>query len=162
MNEVYLLLGSNEGNRGLMLDTAAGAIEKTIGKIVKKSSIYETAAWGKEDQPSFLNQVVFVQTLLDTSGLLRATQSIETALMRQREVKWGQRTLDIDILFFNDAVIHTEQLRVPHPFLQERRFTLVPLKEIAPGLLHPVLHKTIEQLLAACPDPLEVRPASVA
>ena len=157
MITTYFLLGSNEGNRRQWLQQAIDAIEPSCGPIVKKSALYQTAAWGKEDQPDFLNMVIEVKTILSPEQLLKAVQEIELQLGRQRKVKWGQRTLDIDILFYGDAVIHTDRLVVPHPFLQERRFTLLPLQEIAPELMHPVLQKDVTTLLRECPDLLEVK-----
>lgn len=157
MTITYFLLGSNEGNRRQWLQQAIDAIERSCGHIVKRSALYETAAWGKEDQPDFLNMVIEVETVLSPEQLLQAVQEIELQLGRQRKVKWGQRTLDIDILFYGEAVIHTDRLVVPHPFLQERRFTLLPLQEIAPELMHPVLQKNVTTLLHECPDLLEVK-----
>lgn len=157
MNIVYLSLGSNEGDRERWLALAIAAIEKHCGNIAKRSSIYETAAWGVEDQPCFLNIVLLLYTDLETSGVLSATQAIEMELGRQRTVKWGQRTLDIDILLFNDDIVQDEQLTIPHPYLHLRRFTLEPLSEIAPELIHPVFKTPIATLLLNCADPLETK-----
>jgi 2-amino-4-hydroxy-6-hydroxymethyldihydropteridine diphosphokinase len=156
MNNAYLSLGSNEGNRKQWLNRALTLLAERCGTIQQQSPIYETAAWGITDQAAFLNMVVHVHTSLTPNELLKQILSIEIELGRQREVKWGPRTLDIDILLFNDAVIDTPELRVPHPFLQERRFTLVPLAAIAANIIHPVFHKTIRELLVDCPDALEV------
>jgi len=158
MNTVYLLLGTNLGDREINLTMARGHLGEKVGTILQSSGIYETAAWGKEDQPDFLNQVVMLETHLDPLSLMDTLLWIEGALGRTRKVKWGERIIDLDILFYDDVVVNTEKLTIPHPGIPERRFTLLPLQEIAPQLLHPVLHKTIEQLLASCPDQLEVWP----
>ena len=156
MNKAHLLLGSNEGDRRLWLLKAMELIG-LFATVCKRSSIYETAAWGKEDQPDFLNMVIEIDTALSSEELLHAIQRTERDLGRQREVKWGQRTLDIDILFFNKEIINTETLRIPHPFLQERRFTLEPLNEIAGDFIHPEFGTTVKELLKICKDPLVVR-----
>lgn len=157
MNTAYLLLGSNEGDRKKWLDKAIEQIIEHCGSVVLQSNIYETAAWGIEDQPIFLNQALSVQTDLSAISLLNTINNIESSLGRQRTEKWGQRTLDIDILFYNDEVIKTSKLTVPHPELQNRMFALVPLQEIAPNFLHPIYNKTINTLLQECPDKLDVR-----
>ena len=157
MNDVYLLTGGNIGDRLRYLSEAAKAIEQNFGTIIKKSLVYETAAWGKEDQPAFLNQVLQLQTNLPAGKLLSAILSIEKTLGRKREMKYGARQIDIDILFFNDDVIDTNGLTIPHPQMQNRRFVLVPLAEINPQKIHPVFHKSIIQLLAECSDTLAVK-----
>lgn len=157
MVQVYLLLGSNEGNRTEWLNKAMAELEQTVGKIIAKSALYETAAWGKEDQPDFLNMALCIETALTPEQLLQANQTIEQHMGRQRTIHWGQRTLDIDILFYGNEVVHLPTLEIPHPHIQDRRFALVPLNEIASSFSHPVLNKTISQLLQTCPDPLEVR-----
>jgi 2-amino-4-hydroxy-6-hydroxymethyldihydropteridine diphosphokinase len=127
------------------------------GRIEKESAIYETAAWGLENQPAFLNQVLQLETALKPTALLAEINRIEKNMGRVREVKWAARVIDIDILYFDDLVIHTPRLHLPHPHLQDRRFTLLPLVEIAPDWVHPVFQKTNRHLLAECPDPLAVR-----
>lgn len=156
LNEVYLLLGSNEGDRQSWLQQAITQIS-ALGNIVQQSHIYETAAWGIEEQPAFLNLALLLQTLRSPVELLSAIHNIEQNLGRQRTLKWGQRTLDIDILFFNDEIIDTPELKVPHPFIQERRFALAPLNEIAPTLMHPIFKKTITELLEETSDTLEIK-----
>jgi len=157
MNITYLLLGSNEGDRISWLRKGKEQIELYCGASNIVSSIYQTAAWGLEEQPDFLNQVICIQTFLKPGELLLCIQQIENNLGRQRTVKWGQRTLDIDILLYDNAVINSPDLNIPHPFLEKRRFTLAPLCEIAPNLVHPQLNKTMRQLLEDCPDTLPVR-----
>lgn len=153
----FISLGSNEGDRVNWMSRAQELIGISCGDIIKKSSIYETAAWGIKTQPDFLNMVVLVRTSLTASELLAALLAIETQLGRQRIVKWGPRIIDLDILYFGHQITKLPNLVIPHPFLQERRFTLVPLVELAPDYIHPVLHKTNASLLAACEDTLTVR-----
>lgn len=157
MTTIYLLLGSNEGDRIHLLQTAVRELQQHCGAVIKKSSLYETAAWGLEEQPDFLNQVVKLKTPHSPQALLTAIQEIEKNLGRQRKVKWGQRTLDIDILFYGKKIIQTPTLTIPHPYMQDRRFTLLPLAEIAPHFVHPLLRKTIATLLKECKDRLEVK-----
>ncbi|MCB9046673.1 MAG: 2-amino-4-hydroxy-6-hydroxymethyldihydropteridine diphosphokinase [Chitinophagales bacterium] len=157
MNKAYLLLGSNEGDRTDWLNKATQQLQDSCGNITQRSALYETAAWGIEDQPSFLNMALSIDTELQPLELLKQINSIEANLGRQRTLKWGQRTLDIDILFYNDAIINEPDLIIPHPQLEKRRFALVPLNEIAATLAHPVSHKTIAQLLGECEDTLEAK-----
>ena len=157
MNKVYLLLGGNTGNRMAFMETARKQVEARCGRIVKTSSVYETAAWGKTDQPAFLNQVIAVHTRLSVQELLTTVLGIEKEMGRVREEKYAPRIIDIDILFFNNEVIHEPGLQVPHPEIQNRRFVLEPMTEIAPRKQHPVLGKTMSQLLNRCTDPLEVK-----
>ncbi|MCD6062846.1 MAG: folK [Flavipsychrobacter sp.] len=151
------MLGSNEGERYDWLRQCLRQIKKNIGTITAQSQVYETAAWGLEDQPDFLNMAVCVETIFEPDIVLSAVQNIEAELGRQRTVKWGQRTLDVDILLIDERIIDQSDLRVPHPFLPERRFALIPLAEIAGYVVHPIFNKTIGELLEQCPDDLEVR-----
>ena len=156
MNTAFLLIGGNMGNRSRYLEEAYQAIEKQCGRIVSVSSVYETEAWGMEDQNAFLNQALKLQTKLSAADLLTGLLKIEESLGRKRDRKYGPRTIDIDILLFNDDIIELENLRVPHPELHNRRFALECLNEIGSDEIHPLFKKTIHQLLAECPDPLSV------
>jgi 2-amino-4-hydroxy-6-hydroxymethyldihydropteridine diphosphokinase len=152
MNTVYLSLGSNLGNRMKYLDDALVLIEEKIGKIVKRSSVYETEPWGIRDQSMFLNMAVCVTTNLTAVLLLETILEIEQKLGRIRIAKWYERIIDIDILFYNNMIINEDDLIIPHPYLQERKFVLEPLVEIAPDFIHPVLKITVKELLLKCTD----------
>ncbi len=154
---VFLSLGSNSGNRADLLKAARAEIARQAGVILKESGIYETEPWGNTDQPLFLNQVLQISTALDETELLDKILSIEKKLGRERgRVRWLERTMDIDILFYASRISHLPGLMLPHPELQKRRFILVPLAEIAGTFKHPVLNKSISELLMECDDPLTV------
>lgn len=138
------------------LSMARSLIDNTAGTGGQSSQIYESAAWGKEDQPDFLNQVIKIKTPLNPYALLEKLIWIETSLGRLREVKWGERIIDIDILFYEDEIINDKALVIPHPGIPNRRFTLMPLDELSPNYVHPQLGKTMKQLLDECEDNLKV------
>jgi 2-amino-4-hydroxy-6-hydroxymethyldihydropteridine diphosphokinase len=156
MTTAFLLLGSNEGMRMQFLQDARQKIDDSAGQVISTSSIYETAPWGNTDQGPFLNQVIEISTSLEPLLLLGKLQDIETNMGRIRKEKWGPRRLDIDILFYGSRLLKTPLLTIPHPGIPERRFTLVPLVEIAEGFVHPVLKKSMKELLAECKDTLGV------
>jgi 2-amino-4-hydroxy-6-hydroxymethyldihydropteridine diphosphokinase len=153
MNKAYLLIGGNLGDRVAMLENAVSLIGTESGKILKQSFLYETASWGPVKQPDFLNQCISIETDLTAAELMQSLLSIEKKLGRVRREKWGPREIDIDMLLFNDLVIRTPLLSVPHPELANRRFALVPLNEIASDYVHPVRKKTISRMLRECKDP---------
>lgn len=151
-NQVYLLTGSNIGDSPAYLKQAFETISAKVGPIIQASSLYKTAPWGNTEQQDFYNQVLGVETNLTAEEVLHAVLIIEQEMGRERHVKWAPRTIDIDVLFYNNAVINEPELNVPHPLLHKRRFTLEPLNEIAPQLVHPVFDKSINTLLAECED----------
>ena len=132
-------------------------IEKKIGTVCRQSRLYSTAAWGDINQPDFLNQVIVVETTLTADSTLQTILSIEEEMGRVRSYKNAPRIIDIDILFFNKEIIRGKNLVIPHPEIPNRRFVLVPLNELSPGFVHPVLQQTIHQLLKDCSDKLSVQ-----
>ena len=157
MSQVHILLGGNIGEREKVFEKAISEISNQLGPIIKSSSYYETAAWGIEDQPAFLNQAIIIDSIHEPHFILNTLLDIEKLLGRIRFQKWGERVIDLDILFIDNQRIDTPELKVPHPFIQDRRFTLIPLVEISPNFLHPKTQKTLSELLAECPDKLEVK-----
>jgi 2-amino-4-hydroxy-6-hydroxymethyldihydropteridine diphosphokinase len=156
VNITYLLLGSNLGDKQVNLEKATTYLANHAGLITRKSSIYETMPWGVSGQPSYWNQVVRQETALSPEELLQVIHSIEQQMGRERRIHYESRIIDIDILYYNDIVLETANLTIPHPQMTRRRFTLVPLAEIAPYLKHPVLHYSSQELLQLCKDNLEV------
>ena len=152
MNIVFLQLGSNLGDRELLLKDAILAIENRVGDIVNFSKVYESAPWRVEGQDNFLNQILKIKTTLLACEVLSIVLNIEEQLGRIRIEKWGERLIDIDIIFYNDSIIETPELCVPHKHLHERMFVLKPLHEIAPEMVHPKYNKTIDELLKICKD----------
>jgi 2-amino-4-hydroxy-6-hydroxymethyldihydropteridine diphosphokinase len=157
-NKAYLLMGGNVGERITNLNTAAAAISESCGKILTKSKVYETAAWGNENQPNFLNQLLVIETRLLPIDLLNQILNIESELGRKRDVPNDPRTIDIDILYYNDLVLKSAALTIPHPRIGKRMFSLVPLMEIAPDLVDPDLNLSIREMYERCDDLLAVNP----
>ncbi len=153
---IYLLLGSNMGDAFAHLNKSIEALKKLPIEVIKISSVYKTAAWGKIDQNPFLNQCLEIETELNPQDLLNKILQTELELGRTRLEKWAERIIDIDILYFGSEIIHSQNLQVPHPYLHQRRFTLVPLCEMNSEFVHPVLHFTNAELLKNCEDLLDV------
>ena len=156
MKNVFLSLGGNIGNRFKNLAQARDLIAKEVGKIKATSEIYETKAWGVENQPDFLNQVVQITTTLSPYKVLDKVLAIEHKMGRVREQKWFARNIDIDVLFYDQVIIESKNLILPHPHISNRNFVLGPLKDIAPDFIHPVLQKSIRQLFLDCTDELSI------
>ena len=157
MEDIYLLLGSNLGDRETYLSKARKWIGRKIGRIENISCLYETASWGKTNQPEYINQVIHLKSILKPQKVLEAILSIEKKLGRERTEKWNSRTIDIDILFYGDQVINEPDLVIPHPHLHLRRFALAPLNELIPEFNHPLLNKNINDLFCSLNDTLAVR-----
>ena len=157
MRYVYLLCGSNMGNRQDHLGKAISLIHERIGDVEKVSALYESDAWGEEAQDDFLNQALVVKSSLQAEALLVELKKIEAIIGRVDSFRWGPRIIDIDILLVDTLVYFTDHLRIPHASLEERRFALMPLAEVAPDLIHPVSGYTISELLERCEDNGSVR-----
>jgi len=157
MNKVYLLLGTSMGVKVHNLYTALGRVSEMAGRVLRKSAIYKTQPWGFVSNEYFLNQAVLIETWLSPANLLEVIKSIEKNMGRiKTKAIYESRVIDIDILFYNSLVIEQNNLVIPHPRMHERRFALVPLADITAGFLHPLLSKTIHQLLLSCADTSEV------
>jgi 2-amino-4-hydroxy-6-hydroxymethyldihydropteridine diphosphokinase len=153
MKNVFLGIGTNLGKREGNLEEAVKRVEENIGPVLKVSSIYETEPWGFKAEDQFLNMVIMVKTDLSPSDLLEQILNIESFLGRIRGTeRYSSRVIDIDILLFDNVIVDDQNLKIPHPLLHERRFVLVPLCEIAPRLIHPVLKKSVTKLLELCED----------
>ena len=152
MNQVYLQLGSNMGERYQYLSSAISLIEEKIGVVESASKIYESTPWRIDGQENYLNQVLLVKSNLSSLGVLHEALQIENELGRVRLEKWGERIIDVDIIFYNDEMIEKAELCVPHKHMHERLFVLLPLVEIAPDFIHPKYKKTIIELVASCSD----------
>jgi 2-amino-4-hydroxy-6-hydroxymethyldihydropteridine diphosphokinase len=155
MVKIYLHTGSNMGNKVKNMELANQYISDGIGEITRTSNLYKTEAWGKEDQDFFINQALEVETALDPFDVLDSVLEIENKMGRVRKEKWGQRLIDIDILFYANWIVSTKHLVIPHPFLQDRNFVLTPLNELVPGFIHPVKGISIKTIFKDCPDKLE-------
>ena len=152
MNIVYLQLGSNIGDREQQLEFAISEIKEKVGDITNSSKVYESAPWRVDGQSNYLNQVIKIKTEIDAKSVLSAVLDIENDLGRKRIEKWGKRLIDIDIIFYNNEIIETAELCIPHKHMHERKFVLTPLNEIASDYLHPKYNKTVADLLVECND----------
>jgi 2-amino-4-hydroxy-6-hydroxymethyldihydropteridine diphosphokinase len=153
MNQVYLLIGGNLGDRFHLLEQAKGLICNTFGVLIKESSIYESEPWGFDSDQNFLNQVVVISTEFKPIDVLDKCQDIENKLGRVRESEnYSSRTMDIDILFIDGKIIDTKKIIVPHEHLHKRRFTLEPLVELVPDFIHPKFNISLIDLLKECTD----------
>ena len=156
-NIAFIITGGNLGDKKKNLESAASQIESKVGHIVQQSSIYETAAWGITDQPTFYNQVLAIQTELFPEEIMQILLQIEKDMGRVRTIKNASRKIDLDILFFNNEIIKSENVTIPHKEIPNRRFVLTPLNEISPNMVHPIFKKSIHELLNECKDKLEVK-----
>jgi 2-amino-4-hydroxy-6-hydroxymethyldihydropteridine diphosphokinase len=152
MNNAYLLIGGNLGDRLANLNNAIQKIELHCGKIISSSAIYETAAWGFTEQPPFFNQALQVETALSATELMQQLLNIELSLGRERLLPLGPRTIDLDIIYFNNEIIQNDIVSIPHPRMEQRNFVLIPLNEIAPNYLHPIFNLPTSTLLKQCKD----------
>jgi 2-amino-4-hydroxy-6-hydroxymethyldihydropteridine diphosphokinase len=152
MQRVLLGLGTNLGDKIKNLQIALKELSNQLGEITKISSVYETEAWGVQNQDNYYNIVIEINTNFFPLGLIQKILAIESSLGRIREKKWDSRIIDIDILFYENYVISTDHLRLPHPFLEKRNFVLEPLNEVVSGFTHPKLRKTISELKSTCSD----------
>ncbi|MFY9152741.1 MAG: 2-amino-4-hydroxy-6-hydroxymethyldihydropteridine diphosphokinase [Prolixibacteraceae bacterium] len=157
MSKLYLLLGGNLGDKRKIFSEALLLLGHRLGTITAQSAVYETEPWGFQSADLFWNQVIEIATILSPEEVLNQTQQIEHELGRIRKsIQYDSRLIDIDLLFYDDLILNRENLILPHPRIQERKFALVPLCEIAPNLIHPVFQKSCVQILEACNDPLKV------
>lgn len=154
-NEVVLCLGGNQGDREKLLFRAVEALNDHF-QLIQVSKIYESEAWGGVAQGNFLNQIAIISTQFSAQDVLEIIQQIEKDLGRKRMDHWGNRTMDIDILYFGNQLISSPSLKIPHPFISERRFVLVPLAEVLPNFKNPISGKTSLEMLEECRDPSKV------
>lgn len=152
MEKVVFVIGGNLGNRVELIEQSNKMLRENFSTPLLSSSVFETAAWGNLSEGDYLNQVLVFQTDLDPEAVLIIIQDIENQLGRKREEKWGNRTMDIDILYFGQQVIQNQNLIIPHPFISRRRFVLEPLVEILPNFIHPVLKVSNSKMLETCTD----------
>ena len=162
MSKIFLLFGGNLENPVNTIQLSTFSLKKTIGPVVKKSSFYESEPWGFDHENNFINQIIIFETKLKPAKILNIILETEEKLGRKRDYNgYAARTIDIDILFYDNLIIETKKLQIPHPRINERRFVLEPLFEIEPDFLHPNEQKTIQELFEKCEDNLMVKKMSV-
>lgn len=157
IHTLVLGLGSNQGDSKSILENAYCLLQFEIGKTVSISSFYSTQPWGNPNQPDFLNAAMILETQLSPQDCLLAIQQIENKLGRIRNEKWGIRTIDIDVLFYDNLILKQKNITIPHPEIENRNFVLHPLEEICPDFKHPILKKSISELLLLCNDTCEIK-----
>lgn len=157
MKGIFLLLGTNLGDKLQNLQQAKNILESQAMSVIDYSSIYESAPWGEPDQDWFLNMILQVDTILQPENLLETCLKTEQQMGRERFKKWGSRLIDIDLLYYDNQKLQTAALTLPHPAIQMRKFTLLPLVEMIPHEIHPLLNRSQEELLDICPDHLTCR-----
>jgi 2-amino-4-hydroxy-6-hydroxymethyldihydropteridine diphosphokinase len=157
MNRAVILLGSNSGDKFKNINDAITSVNEIAGRIISCSKIYKTAPWGNQNQDEFLNQVIIIATEISPSGLMDVLLKIEKSFGRERGEKWSPRVIDLDILYYNNDIINQPDLKIPHPHLHERRFTMIPLVELLPEMIHPVILKKNNEILEQLNDSLMVK-----
>jgi 2-amino-4-hydroxy-6-hydroxymethyldihydropteridine diphosphokinase len=151
MSEAYIGIGSNLGNRKQNCENAISLLKENRITVLKRSTMFETAPWGIKDQPKFINMAIKIDTILEPEDLLSLLKEIESAIGRTQTFRWGPRIIDLDILLYDNSIINTNTVKIPHPGIKDRDFVLRPLSEIAPEKIHPVFKKSIKKLLDELP-----------
>ena len=151
MSEAYIGIGSNLGNRKQNCENAISLLKENRITVLKRSTMFETAPWGIKDQPKFINMAIKIDTILEPENLLSLLKEIESAIGRTQTFRWGPRIIDLDILLYDNSIINTNTVKIPHPGIKDRDFVLRPLSEIAPEKIHPVFKKSIKKLLDELP-----------
>jgi len=152
INKVFLSLGSNLGRRKKNLDNAISQLKFEVGNITNISKVYESEPWGLKNQNFFLNQVIELKTSISPQNLLICCKNIENKMGRTKSIKWGERNIDIDILYFSSKIVDEYDLKIPHPLIQKRKFVLLPLNELNQKFIHPIFNKTNSKMLEDCTD----------
>ena len=157
IENIFLGLGSNQGDRELNLKNSIKLLNSRVGKVLNTSGIYESEPWGVKNQNYFLNQVIEIETHIDPNDLLNICKNIEYDMGRKPEIRWGKRIIDIDILYYQSKIINQENLKIPHKLMQERKFVMIPLNELNENHLHPILKITNKEILNKCIDSCNVK-----
>ena len=157
IENIFLGLGSNQGDRELNLKNSIKLLNSRVGKVLNTSGIYESEPWGVKNQNYFLNQVIEIETHIDPNDLLNICKNIEYDMGRKPEIRWGKRVIDIDILYYHSKIINQEKLIIPHKLMHERKFVMIPLNDLNENHLHPILKITNKEILNKCIDSCNVK-----
>ena len=157
IENIFLGLGSNQGDRELNLKNSIKLLNSRVGKVLNTSGIYESEPWGFKNQNYFLNQVIEIETHIDPNDLLNICKNIEYDMGRKPEIRWGKRVIDIDILYYQSKIINQEKLIIPHKLMHERKFVMIPLNDLNENHLHPILKITNKEILNKCIDSCNVK-----